>query len=757
MKKKLAYAYIIAALALFVLIGVMISLILGKGEDYSKIVLSQQGYSSTVIPFKRGTIMDRNQTVLAASEQVYNLILDPSVINQGNEDDIEATIEALVNVFGYPREEVEKAISETPASAYLRYEKEMTDDRREAFETYQTEHNNDEKASGKITGVWFEPEYRRVYPYDTLACTVMGFSGADSTKGNWGLEQYYNDILSGTNGRSYGYVNADGSVDRTTKEPVDGATIVTTIDYSVQRIVENAIADFMKENTAENVAVLVMDPRNAEILALASNDVFDLNDPNDLTHMYTEAEISAMSDSEKSDARNGMWRNFAISDSFEPGSTAKVITTAAALEENLAEGDSIYDCDGGEQVVDRYIRCSHTHHELDFVAALGKSCNDVMMQLAKKMGKTVFCGYQDLFGFGRTTGVDLPGESAGILYSEEDMSQVDLATNSFGQNYTCTMIQMAAAYCSILNGGAYYRPHIVKQIINSDGDILQDFSNTVVKETVSSSSAEVLKKGLEMVVTSGTGKDARIRGYSVGGKTGTAEKYPRGSKNYVLSFIGFTPVESPELLVYVVVDNAKMKSDKTHVYTVKETAVPLERKIMVSLLDYLNVTPAMITDEETGETQPAVKPDENGRIDHGDVIEPLNDSPGQSEEDDDADDEMPEGGFMDGEDKGPPKEPETDPAEAGEAADAEAAPEVGEVEDATEGDAEAGEGEDAAEGDAEAGEDADAEGEDAEDAENAEEGDAEDGEGGNAEDGEDDENAGDEDENDNIVLGDEEV
>ena len=751
MKKKLAYAYMIAALALFVLIGVMISLILGKGENYSKVVLSQQSYSSTVIPFKRGTIMDRNQTVLAASEQVYNLILDPSVINQGNEDDIEATVEALTTVFGYPREDVEKAISENPASAYVRYEKEMTDDKRAAFETYQTAHNSDKKASGKITGVWFEPEYRRVYPYNTLACTIMGFSGADSTKGNWGLEQYYNDILSGTNGRSYGYVNADGSVDRTTKEPVDGATIVTTIDYSVQRIVENAIADFMRENTAENVAVLVMDPRNAEILALASNDVFDLNDPNDLSHMYTEAEISAMSDSEKSDARNGMWRNFAISDSFEPGSTAKVITTAAALEENLAEGDSLYECDGGEQVVDRYIRCSHTHREVDFVTALGKSCNDVMMQLAKKMGKTVFCGYQDLFGFGRTTGVDLPGESAGILYSEEDMSQVDLATNSFGQNYTCTMVQMAAAYCSILNGGAYYRPHIVKQIINSDGDILQDFSNTVVKDTISSATSEVLKQGLEMVVTSGTGKDARIRGYSVGGKTGTAEKYPRGSKNYVLSFIGFTPVESPELLVYVVVDNAKMKSDKTHVYTVKESAVPLERKIMVSLLDYLNVTPAMITDEETGETQPAVKPDENGRINHGDVIEPLNKVPAKAEEgtdaDDDADDEMVDGGFMDGEDKGPPKEKETDPAEAEDGEEEQAEPgEAAEDAAADNADGNAEEGEDAENGDGEDTGDGEAEGEDGEKA----------GDGEEDEDGDSDENADDENEDEDAEDGGEE-
>ena len=717
MQKKLASAYLLVALALFVLVGVIVWIIYGRGAAYSRIVLNQQTVNSSVIPFRRGTITDRNQTVLAASEQVYNLILDPSVILQGNADDQAATVAALMNTFGYTQEEMTEVLTQNANSAYVRYARELSEEQKTAFETYRTEYNSGKDNVGKVsnTGVWFESEYKRVYPYDSLACTILGFSGTDSSQGNWGIEQYYNSYLVGTNGRSYGYLNRDGVIERTTRSAEDGATIVTTIDYTVQRIVENAIQEFIADKTVDNVGVVVMDPKTAEILAMATDSMLDLNNPQDLSARYSEEEISAMNDSEKSDALNAMWRNFAISDTFEPGSTAKVFTEAAALEENLAEADTTFDCDGGEQVVDRYIRCSHHHGELTFEEALGKSCNDAMMQMAKLMGKSVFAKYQNLFGFGRLTGIDLPGEASGILYTEDKMSSVDLATNAFGQNFTCTMVQMAAAYCSVLNGGSYYKPHVVKEILSSGGDVIEEVGSTVVRETVSKSAVEVLKNGLAMVVSDGTAKNAVIQGYTVGGKTGTAEKYPRGSENYVLSFVGFTPVEDPELLVYVVVDNPHSK--EVPKYTVKDTAVPLEQKIMRSLLEYLNITPAQAFDADA-EAPREPETDADGNI-IDDVV-----TPAVREE---MDEEVPEGGFVTPADDGPPAEVPTDaegntiPAE--------------EREDAAEGEGEEGEAEgegEAAEGEAAKGEDAEngeaAEGDDAENDEDAED-DAENAEG----------------------------
>lgn len=729
MQRKLAFAYILVALALFVLIGVIAWIIFWRGDSYSRTVLNQQTVNSSVIPFRRGTIMDRNQTVLAASEQVYNLILDPSVLLQSSEEDQAATVTALVTVFGYTEEEMRQVLSDNSASAYVRYEKELSEDKKTAFDNYRTEYNANKENIGKVssTGVWFESEYKRVYPYDSLACTVLGFSGSDSSQGNWGIEQYYNDYLVGTNGRSYGYLNSDGVIERTTKSAEDGATIITTIDYTVQRIVENAITDFVADKTVDNVGVLVMDPKTAEILALATDSSFDLNNPSDLSGLYTEEELAEMSDQQISDTLNSLWRNFAISDTYEPGSTAKVFTEAAALEEDLAEADTTYDCDGGEQVVDRYIRCSHTHHEVTFVEALGKSCNDAMMQMAKLMGKSVFCKYQNLFGFGRTTGIDLPGEASGILYSEDKMSSVDLATNAFGQNFTCTMVQMAAAYCSILNGGSYYKPHIVKEILSANGDIIEEVGNTVVRETVSQSAAEVLLDGLAMVVSDGTAKNAVIQGYTVGGKTGTAEKYPRGNENYVLSFVGFTPVEDPELLVYVVVDNPHSK--EVPKYTVKDTAVPLEQKIMRSLLDYLNITPASAFDPD------AEAPREPETDAEGNIIDDIVLPAARDEENDEI---APDGGYIEGEDDGPPTEEPTDEngqvitdeeQDQADGEDAEAGGEAAEEgEDSEEG------GDNDAEGEAgEAGGGQDAGDEDGENAGDGEEGDDEDGEAGGGE------------------------
>ncbi|MCD8077492.1 MAG: penicillin-binding protein 2 [Lachnospiraceae bacterium] len=667
MKQKLAFSFVLVAAALFVLVIVIFRIIQTNGEEYSKTVLTQQNYSSTVLPFQRGTITDRNQTVLAASEQVYNVILDPAVINTGSEDDIDATLTALVEVFGYDRSELETILEEKAESSYVRYERYLSEEQKEAFETYEEEYESQKENTASILGVWFESEYQRVYPYNTLACTALGFSGSDSSQGNWGVEQYYNEYLIGTDGREYGYMNSDGIVERTTQEAVDGNTVVTTLDYTIQSVVEEAIADYLEDMSAENVGVLVMDPDTAEILAMATDSVYDLNNPTDLSYTYTEEEIAELDEDEMSDALNQLWRNFTISDTYEPGSTAKTFTIAAALEEGLADSGDTFVCDGGQQVADYYIECSHTHGTITLEQALGYSCNDAMMQLASKMGKHIFSAYQTLFGLGSTTGIDLPGEASGLLYAEDEMGTVDLATNAFGQNFTATMVQMAAAYCSILNGGTYYQPHIVKEILSADGEVVEEIGSTVVRQTVSTSTVEILKAGLQLAVEdeNGTATLAQIDGYTVGGKTGTAEKYPRGNGEYVMSFIGFTTVEDPQVLVYVVIDNPQ-SDDEDYVVSVKE-AVRLEQKIMSAILDYMNITPDVkdeaASEEETDADGTTVtETDENGETVTAAAETNESSESAESDESEDSgeadegpyEDEVPEGGYMEEGDPGPP-------------------------------------------------------------------------------------------------------
>ena len=690
MKRKLALGFALVALALFVLAVNLIRINRSKGGEYSRTVLGHQNYSSSTVPFKRGTITDRNQTVLAASEQVFRLILDPSVTNADKDEkqvrkNIEATAEAVSQVFGCSSETVAALLSDNKTSAYVPFqpteEKYLTMDQKLAFEAYCDEYaetiaqkKKDDAAErnrkreegiegaeekiyyGAIQGVWFETKYRRVYPYGAFASQVLGFSGSDSSQGHYGVEEYYNDYLTGTNGRSYGFLNQEGELERTTRDAEDGNTIVTTIDYTIQRIVENALLEFCAEKKQDYVMALVMDPKNAEVLAVAQNRTFDPNDPSNMDYAYSEAEQEALEAGDantKLRAINSMWRCLAVTESFEPGSTAKSFTMSAALEEGLVKTDELFVCDGGQQVADRYIKCTHEHGSLNLSEALAYSCNDVMMQLAKKMGKTVFNKYLTVFGLGNRTGIDLPEESRGILFSESKMTNVDLAVTSFGQNYNATLIQIAAAYCSILNGGSYYRPHIVKQILSADGEIVREFGNTLVRETVSESTAEILKAGLLQTVqdNAGTGKNARIQGYTVAGKTGTAEQHPLTDNKYVLSFIAYTPADNPELLVFVAM---KYERDLDHPggsYNVKDTVVPLEQKIMSSLLEYRNVTPAMILTADGTEVPATPETDESGHI--AGAIEPI-----AANRDVEWDEAVPAGGFVEGGDVPMPEDNE---------------------------------------------------------------------------------------------------
>ncbi len=598
MQEKLAITVIVITLALFALVVVIYNLMQDKNEEYTQIVLNQHSsYDSRTIPYRRGDIVDRNGTYLATSEKVYNLILDPNQIEQGNGKYLDATIECLNEVYGYDKDDLRRVLTEDTSSYYVRYARQLSMDEKEAFENRASEMNAQftaEKSSQRVKGVWFEEEYRRFYPYDSLACNVVGFAYDNGQLGSGGIEQYYNDELIGTNGREYGYLDDESNMEKVIKSATNGNTIVSTIDVNIQKIAEKYIDEWMDEIGSQTAAAIVMDPNNGEILAMTSNRRFDLNNPRDLSGYYTEEEIEAMDDDEKAVAWNQLWRNFCISDTYEPGSTSKPMTVAACLEEGVVSPYSTFVCDGYYEVGGYTIKCSsiYGHGELTLEETLMKSCNDAMMQMSAKLGVRRFSEYQKIFGLGQKTGIDLPGEAdtSNLIYTKDTMGPTDLATNSFGQSYNCTMIQMASAIASIINGGSYYEPHVVKQILNEQGNVVKRVDANLVRETVSSSTSEFIREALFQTVDSdeGTGQAGRVAGYAVGGKTGTAEKLPRSAHNYLVSFIGFAPADDPQVLVYVVVDTPNLVGQEQAHSTF---ATEIFQKILADILPYMNIFP----------------------------------------------------------------------------------------------------------------------------------------------------------------------
>ncbi len=632
MQMKIGVLFVGIILILFALCIKILYINSTKGQDYTVKVLSQQNYSSTVIPFKRGDILDRNGGTLATSVKVYNLILDPKVM-LSDKKYLDPTIEALTGCFGYDENELRTLISENSSKSYLVYEKKLSYDDIESFVNIM----NDTENNPNIKGVWFETEYERKYPYSSLACHVLGFTSSGNV-GTWGIEEYYDSYLDGVDGREYGYVNNDNIMEKITKASKDGNNVVSTIDLNLQTIVEKYIAQWKTEYNPENIGVILMNPQNGEIYAMASDVTYDLNNPRDISAYYTAEEIAAMNDEQTLEAMNQMWRNYCLSDSFEPGSTFKPFTVAAALEEGIIKEDQTFVCDGSESVGGWTIGCHKRtgHGTINVRQAVAYSCNDALMQIGSAMGVNLFANYQSRFNFGQKTGIDLPGEAscAGLLYTADNMKPVDLAVCSFGQSFNVTMVQLAAGFCSLINGGYYYQPHVVKEIVNTQGGIIEEVGSEPVKQTVTQSTSDIVKDGMVECVESGTGKKAAIQGYIIGGKTGTAQKLPREEEKYILSFIGFAGYENPELVCYVVVDNAATDNQASYITTT------LFNSIMSEALPYLNIFPDAQTDGNDAASNPdgtennnnvTDNPagDENGEQAMTNIPTDLNDAAGQ--------------------------------------------------------------------------------------------------------------------------------
>lgn len=589
MKKKLLISMVIILAVFVVLIGKLIYITVTAGAEYEQKVLAQQGYTSKIIPAKRGDIYDINGTVLATSKKVYNVILEPKNILE-KEEIKTTTCAALKQYFGITDSEMEEFLK-NEESYYVVARKKQSYETVKAFNEYKAT-----PEGAKIGGVVLEEEYQRIYPANTLACHVIGYTVGGNI-GTYGIEESYNNYLTGSSGRVYSYLNDSNSLETTVEPAVDGYNLVTTIDANVQTIVQTKVDEFMEETGAKNVSVMVMNPDDCSILAMYNCHSYDPNDAYDLEYTRYQFETEEAfeefkengTDEEHVNALYKVWRNFAVSDVYEPGSTYKTFTISGALQEGIFKEDDTFLCNGGEMKDIYYIQCSHTHGTITLSQALEYSCNDALMQIGKAEGPQVFDKYQRIFGFGQCTNIDIPGEPDNdsmsmLVYNKDNLNEVELATSAFGQGVTVTMVELGTAFCSVINGGYYYQPRVVKRIEDKDGNVIDNVDSILVRRTISEDVAAQVRQSLLGVVEAGTGGGASVEGYSIGGKTGTAEKVPRNQGNYLLSFIGFSPIDDPKVVIYVVVDEPDVE---TQVYS--GAAKKIFANIATEVFPYMNI------------------------------------------------------------------------------------------------------------------------------------------------------------------------
>ena len=619
MQKKLVVLFLFVLLAFAGLSVRLFYLVRTNETTYQKQVLSQQISDARVLPAKRGDIVDAKGTKLATSEKVYNLQID-SYIMQDKEDYMEPTMQALAANFPQlDMSALRSFVVSHPESRYYIALRQLTFEEISGFKEAQAENS-------KIQGVYFEEEYKRVYPNGSLAADVVGFTTKDN-RGQYGLEEFYNETLNGTPGREYGYLNDEDEVERTVKAAINGNTIHSTIDSNIQGIVEKYLRQFNEENKnaakegngAENVGCIIMECNTGNVLAMGSYPTYDLNNTRDTSALIgsprieqyindrnytiyrnthetiTQEVLDSMSDEDIMLNLNNLWKNFCVSSTYEPGSVAKPFTVAAALETGAISPNDTYQCVGGLEVGGHFIKC-HSYKTggegtVTVQDSIAWSCNVALMKIGASLGKEEFARFQNIFNFGLKTNVDLAGEArtANLLFPIENMGPADLATNSFGQNFNVTMIQMVTGFCSLINGGYYYEPHLVSKITNSSGAVVENIEPRTLKQTVSASTSELIRQYCRAVVMEEgglrrTGKTARPAGYAIGGKTGTAETLPRHNGQYVVSFMGFAPADDPQIAIYVVVDRGNGDSLGN-----AKLATGIVRNVLTEVLPYLNI------------------------------------------------------------------------------------------------------------------------------------------------------------------------
>ena len=512
----------------------------------------------------RGKLLDANGTVLATNKSVCTI----SVIHNQMEEP-EKVIAMLVKELGISEETARKRVEKV--SSIERVKTNVAKETGDAIRAYG------------LSGVKVDEDYKRYYPYGTLASKVLGFTGADN-QGILGLEVKYDEYLQGTNGKILTLTDARGieieNAGESRLEPVNGYDLCLSLDYNIQMYCEQAAKKVCTKKSADSVSVIVMNPQNGELMAMVNYPEFDLNDPFTLVGDNGEA-VSA---EEKQNLLNKMWRNQCISDTYEPGSTFKIITAAAALEEGVVKLDDAFFCPGYKIVEDRRIRCARTtgHGAETFETGIMNSCNPVFMELGERLGAENFVGYFKQFGLLSKTNIDLPGEAGTIMHKTENIGPVELATISFGQSFQITPIQLVTTVSSIINGGTRVTPHFGVSVQDADGNTVKTFSYETHENICTAETSETMRCLLEKVVSEGTGKNAKIEGFSIGGKTATSQTLPRSDHKYISSFLGFAPADDPQVLVLVVIN------DPQGIYYGGPIAAPVAKEIFENILPYLD-------------------------------------------------------------------------------------------------------------------------------------------------------------------------
>ena len=564
-KKKILVVFICAGVILCALIGRLVWLMIFDAEYYQE--LAQDLHErEREIKAARGEIVDRNGVVLATNRTVCTI----SVIHSQIEDADRVT-EVLSSELELEESEVKEKVEKVSSM--------------EKIKTNVDKEIGDRIRGYDLAGVKVDEDYKRYYPFDDLASRVLGFTGADN-QGIIGLEVKYEEYLKGTNGTILTVTDARGveldGVAEDRIEPVAGETLQVSLDYNIQAYCQQAAENVMEEKQAEAVSILLMNPQNGEIYAMVNVPEFDLNSPYELN---TGVDSATLSDEELQEQLNQMWRNRCINDTYEPGSTFKIITASACLEEGVVSLDDTFVCPGYRIVEDRKIRCHKVggHGQETFVEGIQNSCNPVFMDIGLRLGADRFYDYFEEFGLLKLTNVDLPGEAGTIMHKKEDIGTVELATMTFGQSFQVTPIQMAVTVSSIINGGTRVTPHVGTAVLDEKGKTVKEFDYDTEKGIVSEKTSETMQMLLESVVSEGSGKNAYIEGYSIGGKTATSQTLPRSANKYISSFIGFAPADAPQILGIVIIH------DPQGVYYGGTIAAPVLRDIYDNVLPYLGI------------------------------------------------------------------------------------------------------------------------------------------------------------------------
>lgn len=562
-RKKVMIVFVAVFFIMMFLIGRLVYLMIFCSEYYGNKAENLHERERD-IKAARGKLLDANGTVLATNKSVCTI----SVIHNQIEEP-EKVIEMLVRELGIPEETARKRVEKVSSI--------------ERVKTNVAKETGDAVRAYGLSGVKVDEDYKRYYPYGTLASKVLGFTGADN-QGILGLEVKYDEYLQGTNGKILTLTDARGieieNAGESRLEPVNGYDLCLSLDRNIQMYCEQAAKKVCTKKSADSVSVIVMNPQNGELMAMVNYPEFDLNDPFTLVGDTGES-VSA---EEKQNLLNKMWRNQCISDTYEPGSTFKIITAAAALEEGVVKLDDAFFCPGYKIVEDRRIRCARTtgHGAETFETGIMNSCNPVFMELGERLGAENFAGYFKQFGLLSKTNIDLPGEAGTIMHKTENIGPVELATISFGQSFQITPIQLVTTVSSIINGGTRVTPHFGVSVQDADGNTVKTFSYETHENICTAETSETMRCLLEKVVSEGTGKNAKIEGFSIGGKTATSQTLPRSDHKYISSFLGFAPADNPQVLVLVVINNPQ------GIYYGGTIAAPVAKEIFENILPYLD-------------------------------------------------------------------------------------------------------------------------------------------------------------------------